>query len=166
MKKVPNPNHSLTGRKQTEEHIAKRTSKTRGSKRPPHSEDHKKAISLKLKGNQFAKGSIRSPEWREMISKVHKGEKNNNWKGGVTPKNELIRKSPEYKLWRKAVFERDRYTCVWCCKTGGTLNADHIKPFALYPALRFAIDNGRTLCVPCHRKTDTFGIKTAKKPVV
>lgn len=77
---------------------------------------------------------------------------------GITPINERIRKSPEYKTWRKTVFERDDYTCKECGKRGGNLNADHIKPFALYPELRFDVDNGRTLCMPCHRKTETFGI--------
>lgn len=95
----------------------------------------------------YTKSGIRAP----------KGEKNPHWKGGITPINRLIRNSIENKLWRKAVFERDKYTCVWCGQVSGRLNADHIKPFALYPELRFAIDNGRTLCLSCHIKTDTYG---------
>ena len=35
---------------------------------------------------------------------------------------------------------------------GSKLNADHIKPFSLYPELRLIVENGRTLCVDCHKK--------------
>lgn len=91
-------------------------------------------------------------------------EKNGQWKGGVTPVNHLIRTSQRYKLWRKAVFERDGYTCVSCKLKGHkglgrrvTLNADHIKSFAEFPELRFEISNGRTLCLQCHTKTENFG---------
>lgn len=81
-----------------------------------------------------------------------------NWRGGVTPINKLIRRSIDYKLWRESVFKRDNYQCIWGGKEhGNNLNADHIKPFALYPELRFAIDNGRTLCKDCHKKTNTYG---------
>ena len=84
-------------------------------------------------------------------------EGNPNWKGGVTPINEKIRKTIEYTLWRTAVFMRDEYTCTQCgADKGGNLEADHIKPFSLYPELRFAIDNGRTLCHDCHTQTDTY----------
>lgn len=89
------------------------------------------------------------------LKRVREG-KHNLWKGGITPINRLIRSSAEYKLWRKSVFERDNWTCLWCKKRGGRLEADHIKPFAYFPELRFAIDNGRTLCHECHLTTDTY----------
>ena len=84
------------------------------------------------------------------------GDKNPSWKGGTTNANQKIRNSVEYALWRTAVFVRDNYTCQNCNKYGEKLNADHIKPFALYPELRLAIDNGRTLCEACHKETDTY----------
>jgi hypothetical protein len=86
-----------------------------------------------------------------------RGDKHWNWQGGLTSNNEKIRKSLEYKIWRRAVYERDNYTCVMCNERGGKLQADHIKPFSLYPELRLAIDNGRTVCGDCHKKTDTYG---------
>ena len=124
----------------------------------------------------FKKGHVVTKETREKISEAHLGMKkpwalpippkygseNFMWKGGVTPINEKIRKSHEYKLWRNAVYERDNYTCIWCGKRGGKLHADHIKPFAYYPELRFAIDNGRTLCIECHRTTETYGERVKK----
>ena len=89
---------------------------------------------------------------------ANRGKNHKDWQGGITPINEKLRKSIEYKLWRKAVFERDNYTCIWGGKEHGSkLHADHIKPFALFPELRFAIDNGRTLCKDCHKLTDTYG---------
>lgn len=80
-----------------------------------------------------------------------------NWKGGTTEASKLIRNSTKYQEWRKAVFDRDNYTCVICAKKGGDLQADHIKPFAIFLDLRFELSNGRTLCKPCHYATDTFG---------
>ena len=116
-----------------------------------HSEDSRKRLS-----KQFKK-LFRTEEWRRNISKTKIGEKNPNQKGGVSKENELIRKGLEYKLWRESVFKRDNYTCQGCGITNVKLNADHIEPFAISKELRFNINNGRTLCVPCHRKTDTYG---------
>lgn len=78
-----------------------------------------------------------------------------------------IRYSKKMQEWRKAVFERDNYTCQLCGARNGNgkaivLNADHIEPFAFSPHLRFDLDNGRTLCLDCHRKTPTWGNR--KKP--
>lgn len=129
------------------------------------SEETKQKISISNKGkkkifSQQHKDNIRKSlalDARKKLSDIHKGAKNSQWKGGVTPINHAIRMSAEYKLWRISVFTRDNYTCIWCGQVGNTLNADHIKPFAFFPELRFAIDNGRTLCVPCHKTTETYG---------
>lgn len=85
------------------------------------------------------------------------GESTPNWQGGKTAEHIKIRNSKEYAEWRALVFKRDNYTCVLCGDSrGGNLQADHIKPFAHYPKLRLNVGNGRTLCVPCHKQTDTY----------
>lgn len=86
-----------------------------------------------------------------------KGEKNRNWQGGITPINTKIRNSSEYAKWRSNVFTRDNWTCQTCEERGGTvLHAHHIKSFARYPEERFNVNNGMTLCKPCHKQTDTY----------
>lgn len=116
-----------------------------------HSEETKKRI------GKWGKGKKHTQNSKDKISLSKKGERNYFWKGGLTDLNKRIRNSREYKNWRKEVFERDDYRCVLCGKRGIYIQADHIKPFALFQELRFVLDNGRTLCVDCHRQTDTFG---------
>ena len=119
-----------------------------GKKRPQE-------VINRMKATMFRKGQI--PYNKGKPNLKMRGENHPNWKGGITPANKLIRRSIEYKLWRESVFKRDNWTCIWCFVRGGVLHADHIKSFALFPELRFAIDNGRTLCKSCHLKTDTWG---------
>jgi hypothetical protein len=142
-----------------------------------YTEEIKKKMSMNRKGkgkgntNGFKKGmkpwntGIKmkpfSDKVRIHMANSHKGSKSHFWRGGVYKEHLIIRGSVEYVLWRESVFKRDNYTCIWCGdKRGGNLEADHIKPFAFYPELRFAIDNGRTLCHKCHQTTDTYGRKT------
>lgn len=134
-----------------------------------HSEKHKRKIGNALiyeRHWNWRGGKPKCQDCNKVLSRYAakycklcwaKGERNPFWKGGVDSINTRIRKTVQYKDWRKAVFERDNYTCQLCDKVGGNMNADHIKPFAYYPELRFDIDNGRTLCVPCHRSTPTYG---------
>lgn len=114
------------------------------------SEDAK--IRIRKNSAKYWLGKKLSQEHRKKLSISHITT-------GSTPKLKIMRNSVECKLWRKAVFERDNYTCIWCGERGGRLNADHIKPFAYFPELRYAIDNGRTLCVDCHKTTNTYGSK-------
>jgi 5-methylcytosine-specific restriction endonuclease McrA len=102
------------------------------------------------------KGKSLSEQHRKNLAISKFGENNPAWKGGITPIHHRIRGTRDYKIWRNAVLERDNRTCVWCFSTEN-LHADHIKPFSLFPELRFAIDNGRTLCASCHKTTDTWG---------
>jgi len=104
------------------------------------------------------KGYFKVKNYRKEIAKFCSNIcRTNHSDYGKTPANEKIRKSQSYKAWRTLVFERDNYTCQGCKIVGGYLHADHIKPFALYPDDRLNVANGRTLCVPCHKKTNTYG---------
>jgi hypothetical protein len=136
---------------------------------------HKRKLSKALKGR------IITQEHRKKLSKALKGRTKFNDYGLFARIKSLLRLTDKYKQWREAVFKRDHYTCKQCNKTGGRLEADHIKPFSkivdeflkLYTfmteeniikaALNYAplwdINNGRTLCIKCHKTTDTYGFK-------
>ena len=165
------PKPWLVGKKLSEEHKLKlRLAKVGKNLKPEH----------KIKISQALLGKKRKPfteEQKRNLSLSHigkmTGSDNPSWKGGVKPLMLQIRHSWKYKLWRSDIFERDKFTCQECDISGCELNADHIKSFSqiiqenkiktLEQALEceelWDIDNGRTLCVSCHRKTDTFGYR-------
>jgi 5-methylcytosine-specific restriction endonuclease McrA len=109
----------------------------------------------------------RTTEQRDNYKNANLGEKSHFWKGGITKKTQQYRCSAKAREFRIKVFERDNYTCIICNVRSGKgkaviLNADHIKPWSFFPELRYDINNGRTLCLDCHKKTDTFGSKAVK----
>lgn len=93
-----------------------------------------------------------SDEVRKKMSDERKGVKNSNWKGGISPKNRIIRNGLAFRIWREGVFLRDNWICQKCTLRGGKLHPHHILNFADRIDLRFVIDNGITLCVKCHKK--------------
>jgi hypothetical protein len=106
-------------------------------------------------------GRKKTAEHKAKISIALRGDKGPGWRGGVTPKNQMHRRSAEYKEWREAVFRRDGYACIWCGDNqGGNLEADHIMSFSEYEDLRFEVFNGRTLCEDCHKSTPNYGRNT------
>lgn len=84
------------------------------------------------------------------LLKGRRGEKHHNWKGGVSPERHRAMSSAKYKSWKDTILKRDNYTCQICLVVGVFLHVDHIKKWSEYPELRYEVDNGRTLCVPCH----------------
>ena len=118
--------------------------------------------------NSGMNGKSHSRETKDKMRESQIGELSASWKGGLTEINYRIRRSQQYADWRKSVFEAGKYTCQHCGAKSVAgkrvrLEADHIKPFAAFPELRFEVSNGRTLCAPCHRKTDTWGVTTGKQ---
>lgn len=115
----------------------------------------------------------RLPANRLSMSQIHRQRVKlglHNLYRGITELKSLLRQTTQYKQWRNSVFVRDDYECVFC-GVSGEINADHIKPFAVIivennlKSLDDAIicgelwdvDNGRTLCIPCHKATETYG---------
>ncbi len=148
-------------------------------------EETKKKLSKLLKGRrrspktEFKKGQHKGNknpakriEIRRKISKAKKGkphfnqrgENHPNWKGGRISKNEKIRKSIEYKLWRESVFARGNWTCQKCGERGGKIVAHHLHNFADFSELRTSIENGVTLCKKCHIEFhEIYGLKNNTK---
>lgn len=60
--------------------------------------------------------------------------------------------SQRQAVWAGAVRKRDDFTCRHCGKHGGDLHAHHVQTWKDAPDLRFDVDNGLTLCIPCHYK--------------
>mgnify|MGYP001379922020 CR=1 FL=1 len=133
------------------------------------SEEAKLKMSLAHKGQKtWNKGltKLDNPKLGNvgMPRNKYRGEKNFRWKGGTSRPGKLRYTLTEYNDWRKKIFERDNYTCKECgarnyIGNGKTviLNGHHIKSFTYYPESRFDLNNGITLCLDCHKKTDNFG---------
>ncbi len=124
----------------------------KGKKKRPWTEESKKKKSDMMKKMGIKppsrKGIKISDELRRKYSLSRKkGKFSHLWRGGVSDKNTKIRGSIEYKIWRRSVFERDDYTCIWCGTRSGNgkavvLHADHIKSYkTILPISRTKICN-------------------------
>ncbi len=111
---------------------------------------HKDSEETKRKKSEASAKREHTIETKMKLSEMRKGAKNPAWKDGISPINKRVRRSIEYREWRKMIFERDNYICQICGIRGNKLNVNHIKKFSDYLELRFDINNGITLCKNCH----------------
>ena len=173
------PIRGMLGKKLSEKHKRKLFEANKGR----HcSEEAKRKMSEIAKRNGHRpsfKGYHHTKETKRRISLIQKGRKLSeetkmkmrgripwNWKGGKT--REHHHGNGKYKQWRSDVFQRDNWTCQTCGIRSSQgepvyLEAHHIKFWAKYPELRFDINNGITLCVDCHKTTDTYANKSNNK---
>lgn len=115
-------------------------------------EDHKQQMSDPTKRARWLRGihtRSQSEAWRN-APHFQRGSAHPRYRGNKNERQTAISQYA-YRQWRRAVYERDDYTCQHCGKRGGRLNAHHIKAWATHPELRYEISNGLTLCVDCHR---------------
>lgn len=87
------------------------------------------------------------------LPKDCKGEKNGNWKGGITEKMMGPRFSRLYREWRKIVIKRDNGICR-LCKTDQKIEAHHIVAVSECPSIIYLPMNGVALCRKCHYEND------------
>jgi len=69
---------------------------------------------------------------------------------GTEPRDPIVRKDLSFKKWRKEVWKRDNYSCVYC-GSNKNLNAHHILSVSKHFDFALFINNGITLCVSCHK---------------
>lgn len=122
---------------------------------------------IKSQQTQIEKYGV--PNYGALWSKQHSGELSPTWIGEAVKHERTDRQLPEYREWRKSVFNRDLYTCQVCGARNGNgkyirLEAHHIFNWNNYPEMRYDIDNGITLCQKCHNEFHSlFGKKDNTK---
>lgn len=145
----------MKGRHQTEEHKRKMVNTRMRNNSYKHSEETKSRMSHIMTGRKVTWANKIGDAQRGKPRYSTRGDKHWNWNGGISEEESKIRNSIKYKVWRHDVFKRDWFTCQMpkCGYKGRLIEAHHIKTFEKYPELRFDVDNGITLCKPCHNKT-------------
>ena len=99
---------------------------------------------------RYAAGWTHSPETLAALSAAKKGERNPQWKGGISPVGQQLRVGVESV--RADVFARDAHTCLLCGERGGRLTLHHVLPIWARPDLALDSKNLATVCRSCHTR--------------
>jgi hypothetical protein len=138
-----------TRKKLSEANKGKRT----GDKNPlfgkHHSEETRKKISEANKGNKYNLGKHLSEETKKKLSEAKIGDKAPNWLGGKSFEPYGLGWT---KTLKRAIRERDNYTCQMCSKqqTEVVFAVHHID----YDKKNLNPENLLTLCRNCHAVTN------------
>lgn len=113
------------------------------------------------KKKEYRNPHIRQKRWAKKVNGVYLQS--------LAPR---IRDLKEYSQWRIDVFRRDGFVCQICNERGKLLHAHHIKKMsnilieenidsiekAIICKVLWELNNGITLCVPCHKKVHNENI--------
>ena len=147
----------------------------------PSHYNRRKYCSIKCKSISM----VGKEPWNTGMKGFREKENSHLWKGGITPINQSIRSSLEYKNWRNKIFLRDDYTCQYCFNRGYKIHAHHknqfskllnefLKEYSQFSPIEdketlirlaitykpfWDIENGITLCKKCHAKVPTDVLK-------
>lgn len=81
-----------------------------------------------------------------------RGDKNHNWKGGVSPERQDFYNTEEWKTVVPLVYKKCNYSCVRCANTNTYKNPLHIHHIVSFEVkeLRSNLINLILLCKTCH----------------
>ena len=145
----------------------------------PLTKEHKRKISKALRGRTYSRVEVNCEECKceftvhesrirygigkfcsVRCSSVYrgrnsKGSNHYRWIKNRTKAltKHLLRGTKEWKDWRSAVFSRDNFTCKECGLKDCYIEPHHIVPIRIDEDKIFQVENGITLCRPCHVKT-------------
>jgi hypothetical protein len=125
------------------------------------SPEHRHNIGLSITGRKFSEATLDKLRAHrhtpETIAKMkgRTGSRCPAWKGGISSINNALRNSTEARQWKREVFRRDNFTCQDCGAKSSRghkvhIQAHHLQSWSEFPALRFEVSNGLTLCHLCH----------------
>lgn len=132
-----------------------------------------KPIKIRIYGKGRKRPDVTERMLKNNPTKGKFGKNHPKWvENKKSPLYKAIRNTYKYKNWRSTIFTKDNFTCVLCGVSNIYLEADHY-PIRFIDLIReyriktseeaidceelWNINNGRTLCLLCHRKTDTWG---------
>ncbi len=104
------------------------------------------------KDKRYRAGWKHTPETRAQLSAQKQGERNPQWKGGITPYAIAVRRGVSELV--PALLAKFDYICQLCRKRGGALETHHVLPIWARPDLALAESNLVPLCEPCHLKVN------------
>lgn len=146
----------------------------RGLRLGKQSDEHRKKLSLALKGK---KKPLRTKEHALKLGACHKGM--SPWNKGIhTARNRninyLLRNTQRYRIWAEQVKKFYHNRCICCWKRGKT-EAHHLIPLrellkkhktietAIADENIWLLENGVSFCRKCHGLFDKFREKIIKK---